>query len=98
MVAPRGECEFVFEVASKLPIYSFCEVMGGPGGPRERVAATGNEIADTEKPRAFAEGETPPIFQRFESAGELVVIKKGKPGRFDSERSGPCSGRRADAR
>jgi cytochrome P450 len=29
-VADKGECEFVFDIASRLPIYTFCELMGIP--------------------------------------------------------------------
>lgn len=78
-IAPRGECEFVFEVASKLPIYSFCKVMGVPDDMRERVAALGNDIADTEKPREFADGEVPPAFQLFEIASQLAAMKRENP-------------------
>jgi cytochrome P450 len=47
-VAARGECEFVFEVASILPVHTFCELMGIPREYREQVAAYGNGLADVE--------------------------------------------------
>lgn len=43
-----GSCEFVFDVASKLPVYTFCELMGIPESYRERVVHCGNRLADME--------------------------------------------------
>jgi cytochrome P450 len=47
-VAPRGECEFVFDVAARLPVFTFCELMGIPEHQREAVADFGNALADVE--------------------------------------------------
>jgi cytochrome P450 len=47
-VAGRGECEFVFDVASRLPVYTFCELMGIPEEYRDQVADYGNAMADVE--------------------------------------------------
>ena len=47
-VCERGECEFVFDVASKLPVYSFCELMGIPVEDRQTVVDCGNAMADIE--------------------------------------------------
>lgn len=47
-IAGKGECEFVFEVASRLLVYTFCELMGIPEGLREKVAEYGNGISDVE--------------------------------------------------
>lgn len=47
-VAARGECEFVFDVAERLPVHTFCELMGIPEPLRETVANYGNALADVE--------------------------------------------------
>ena len=49
-VAGRGQCEFVFEVASKLPVYTFCKLLGVPDDLRDTVFTLGNQMADTENP------------------------------------------------
>ena len=49
-VAGRGQCEFVFEVASKLPVYTFCKLLGVPDALRDTVFTLGNQMADTENP------------------------------------------------
>ena len=47
-VASRGECEFVFDVASRLPVYTFCTLMGIPAEDREMIFRLGNALADVE--------------------------------------------------
>jgi cytochrome P450 len=47
-IAHRGECEFVFEVASRLPVYTFCVLMGVPEEDRERIFEIGNASADSD--------------------------------------------------
>ena len=47
-VADKGECEFVFDVASKLPVHTFCVLMGIPEELRETVFKLGNAAADVE--------------------------------------------------
>ena len=49
-IASNGTCEFVFDVASKLPVYTFCTLMGIPEEMHEQVFKLGNETADTENP------------------------------------------------
>ena len=51
-VAYKGECEFVFDVASRLPVYTFCVLMGIPEADRERIFTIGNALADIENPQA----------------------------------------------
>ena len=47
-VADKGACEFVFDVASRLPVYTFCVLMGIPEADRERIFTIGNACADME--------------------------------------------------
>ncbi len=47
-ISASDGCEFVFDVASKLPVYTFCELVGVPLALRERVVECGNAMADVE--------------------------------------------------
>jgi cytochrome P450 len=49
-VASRGECEFVYDIAARLPVYTFCVLMGIPVEQRQRVFEMGNAYADIENP------------------------------------------------
>lgn len=75
-VAPRGTCEFVSEVAARLPIYTFCELMGIPPALRDRVAELGNAMADVE---TRAARETDPMLGLAAIAMELAAEKRRKP-------------------
>ncbi|MGI9346017.1 MAG: cytochrome P450 [Gammaproteobacteria bacterium] len=80
-IAAKGACEFVFDVASRLPVYTFCKVMGIPDDMRERVFRLGNAVADTENPRGFEEegGELPAAFALFALCEELCEQKRQQP-------------------
>lgn len=47
-IVDSGNCEFVFDVASKLPVYTFCQLMGIPEEYRSKVVDLGNAMADVE--------------------------------------------------
>ena len=47
-VAKKGECELVFDVASRLPVATFCELMGIPEEDNEKIFKLGNRLADVE--------------------------------------------------
>ena len=79
-VAGRGECEFVFDVASRLPVYTFCELLGVPDRLRETVYTLGNQTADTENPTHRQDSETGNAFYSlFGIAQELAAEKRAKP-------------------
>lgn len=75
-VAGQGHCEFVFDVASKLPVYTFCELMGIPEAMRERVVELGNAMADVETHGAH---EVDPALQLFALAHEVAEQKRREP-------------------
>ena len=75
-VASRGECEFVFDVASKLPVFTFCELMGIPEHYREKVAEYGNELADVE---TRSELSLDPTIGLFAISEELSAEKRANP-------------------
>lgn len=75
-VADKGECEFVFDVASRLPIYTFCELMGIPEHLREQVAEYGNALADVE---SQSELSLNPMIGLFGLTQELAEEKRRNP-------------------
>jgi cholest-4-en-3-one 26-monooxygenase len=75
-IAGRGECEFVFEVASKLPVYTFCELMGIPHELRSKVVDLGNAMADVE---TRSEHSLDPMLQLFAIAEALCGEKRQNP-------------------
>ncbi len=75
-MARRDHCEFVFDVASKLPVYTFCELMGIPEHMRDRVVELGNAVADVETRGAH---EIDPTFQLFGLAQEVAALKRAAP-------------------
>lgn len=79
-VAQKGECEFVFDIASRLPVYTFCKIMGIPDDMREQVFTLGNTLADTENPKGYEEEEeATAMFQTFAICEELCAQKRQKP-------------------
>ena len=77
-VACRGRCEFVFDVASKLPVYTFCKLLGVPDELRETVFTLGNSIADTENPK-LKERENSAGLKLLEIGRELAAEKVKRP-------------------
>lgn len=75
-IAGQGQCEFVFDVASKLPVYTFCELMGIPESMRDRVVELGNAMADVE---THGEHEVDPTLQLFALAHEVAEQKRRQP-------------------
>jgi cholest-4-en-3-one 26-monooxygenase len=49
-VAPRGECEFVSEVASELPMQVICEMVGVPEVDRQRIYELSNLLIGFDDP------------------------------------------------
>ncbi|MCW1384904.1 cytochrome P450 [Novosphingobium sp. KCTC 2891] len=75
-VASRGHCEFVFDVASRLPIATFCELMGIPEHYRNQVADYGNALADVESRSTHS---LDPTIGLFGIAQELAAEKRRNP-------------------
>ena len=75
-IAGQGHCEFVFDVASRLPVYTFCELMGIPEAMRERVVELGNAMADVE---THGDHEVDPTLQLFALAHEVAEQKRRQP-------------------
>ena len=77
-VASLGACEFVFDIASKLPVYTFCKLLGVPEELRESVFTIGNFLADTENPRRKEEGRDAAL-QMFSICRDVAEQKREKP-------------------
>ena len=77
-MASRGECEFVFDVASKLPVFTFCRLLGVPDALREQVFALGNAAADTENP-ARADQSNSALLGLFAIAQRVAADKRERP-------------------
>ncbi len=77
-VANLGTCEFVFDIASKLPVYTFCKLLGVPDELRESVFTIGNFLADTENPRRKDEGRGAAL-QMFSICRDVAEQKREKP-------------------
>ena len=77
-VADQGKCEFVFDVASKLPVYTFCKILGVPDDLRETLFQLGNQSADTENPDRADEDHSAPL-KIFEIANRMAQEKREKP-------------------
>ena len=75
-IARKGTCEFVFDVASKLPVYTFCELMGIPDSYREKVAQCGNGLADVE---TQGDRNDDSLFELFAICEELSEQKRKNP-------------------
>ena len=75
-VARKGSCEFVFDVASKLPVYTFCAMMGIPDQDREHIFKLGNAAADVES--ETAQGMAPTL-SLLGYAGQLAQAKRAAP-------------------
>lgn len=75
-IAARGQCEFVYDVASKLPVYTFCELMGIPEPLRDKVVELGNAMADVE---TRGDHEVDPTFLLFGLAEEISQQKRQNP-------------------
>ncbi|MBB4260534.1 MULTISPECIES: cytochrome P450 [unclassified Bradyrhizobium] len=77
-VASRGTCEFVFDVASRLPVYTFCTLMGIPEEDREQIFRLGNAAADVEAEKPVGED---PVPQLFAFSAKLAEEKRRNPDR-----------------
>ncbi|MEI6418045.1 MAG: cytochrome P450 [Sphingomonadales bacterium] len=75
-IAHKGACEFVFDVASVLPVHTFCELMGIPPQYRDQVAGYGNEMADVESRTSIS---MDPMIGLFGLAQQMAEEKRRKP-------------------
>ena len=80
-VAPRGECEFVSEVASELPMQVICEMVGVPEEDRRRIYDLSNLLIgfdDPEYQKSREQGMQASI-EMFVYASKLAARAKAEP-------------------
>ena len=81
-VAPRGECEFVSEVAAAMPMQVICEMMGVPEEDRAGVYDLSNRLIGFDDPEyqgSADDGMTASI-EMFMYASKLSERAKREPG------------------
>lgn len=75
-IAARGECEFIMEVASRLPVYTFCKILGVPDEDRNLIFRLGNALADVE---GHGGDQEPVLAELFLYANQLAERKRLAP-------------------
>ena len=72
-VIERGECDFVEDVAAKLPMLVICEMMGVPDEDRRNVYDIGNRMVGFEDPDYQEDGHSIREKSAEEAFGEMFV-------------------------
>ena len=70
-IAHRGECDFVSEVASRLPMMTIFDMIGAPEADRPRLAEMANMLVANNDPEVVGEGD--PTEQIFAALLELTA-------------------------
>ncbi len=80
-VAPRGECDFVPEIAAELPLQAIVEMMGVPVEDRHKVFDWSNKMIGNEDPEYATTPEVPRIaaMELYMYASQLAVERKANP-------------------
>jgi cytochrome P450 len=83
-VAPRGECDFVEDVAKRLPMTTIWQMMGASRDDYDRLTATADVLVSWNDPEVM--GDREPIEAMFESilaltaaALELAEARRSRP-------------------
>ena len=80
-VARKGECDFVHDIASELPLLVIAELMGCPVEDRGKLFAWSNQMVGFEDPEfSDQEGAQEAMAQMFEYAGHLAALRRSDPG------------------
>jgi cholest-4-en-3-one 26-monooxygenase len=79
-VARRGECDFVADVASELPLLVIAELVGCPVEDRTKLFNWSNQMIGFEDPDFSNElGATDAMGEMFEYAGHLAQLRRHDP-------------------
>jgi len=76
-VAPRGECDFVNEIAGPLPMEVICEMMGVPSEDRQRIYDLSNMMIGADDPD-FASPEVSMADSTYGTASAEMFMYAGK--------------------
>jgi len=79
-VAARGECEFVEDLASELPLTLICELIGVPHEDRKKIFEWSNQLVGADDPEQQG-GPDPRVFaaQMWMYSNELADRKRAAP-------------------
>jgi len=80
-VAPRGECDFVTDVAAELPVIAICELLGVPVEDRARIVGWSNAMVGMDDPEYADDPETGQLaaMQLAMYASELAERRRAEP-------------------
>jgi cholest-4-en-3-one 26-monooxygenase len=81
-VAPRGECDFVVDVAAELPLQVIAEMMGVPQPDRHKIFEWSNRLIGSEDPEYSVSREEAigAATEMFMYSTELAEWKRANPG------------------
>ncbi len=78
----RGSCEFVTEVAARIPMWSISELMGVPEQDRHRLYELSHSLIDDQDPEVAPTEETSVLAgaEIFAYASEMAAKERANPG------------------
>jgi cholest-4-en-3-one 26-monooxygenase len=81
-VSPRGEAEFVRDIAAPLPLYVICELIGAPVDDRDKIFDWSNELIGFDDPDYGTSFESAAAVSAeiLNYANELAEMRRGRPG------------------
>lgn len=84
-VAPKGECEFMTEVAARLPIAVLCDILGVPHEDEDKIFEWSNKVIGLEDPdlKPKDESETVATFMSLFAYGQRMIAERRSNPRED---------------
>jgi cholest-4-en-3-one 26-monooxygenase len=81
-VSPRGEAEFVRDIAAPLPLYVICELIGAPVADRDKIFDWSNGLIGFDDPDYGASFESAAAVsgEILNYANELAGLRRDQPG------------------
>ena len=78
-IAKKGECEFVEDLASELPLTLICELMGVPQEMRKQIFEWSNHLIGADDPDMKAGDPNATAMQMWMYCNALIAEKRAKP-------------------
>jgi cholest-4-en-3-one 26-monooxygenase len=81
-VTPRGECDFVTDVAAELPLQVIADILGVPQTDRHKMFDWSNRMVGSEDPEYAVSDEEAQLasMELFAYAAQLSEVKRAEPG------------------
>ncbi len=73
-IADRGECDFVVDVAARLPLKIVCDLMGIPDSQLDFVFEKSNQVLGVSDPEYLSDDAGDPLVQIFMAGQELAAL------------------------